>query len=253
MAGVVASKVRKQRANSNPGQVREQRSEEETFKKRQIKILNAQLQGYSNTEVPRFQVPHLMQTQKEGVSYVILYLGLGVMALGLVVTVVGSGDKGFQTLELKLVGPSLIVCGVLLAILQIVLCNFPALEKLCCDQKDESEQLLPEEDLQESRQMRRKFWRPGRERELSRPVESRVQDKREESVRPIIKSTRVKVANGGFPCRNNSWEESFPFSSLGGDETFTDMRGRDFTRRAQSMSNCETILNSCDLVVQANC
>ena len=70
MAGVVASKVRKQRANSNPGQVREQRSEEETFKKRQIKvidqlvlkqlslsknfqILNAQLQGYSNSEVPR--------------------------------------------------------------------------------------------------------------------------------------------------------------------------------------------------------
>ena len=42
-----------------------------------------------------------------------LYIGLGLGAVGLVVTVVGLGDKGFQTLELKVVGPSVIGLGIL--------------------------------------------------------------------------------------------------------------------------------------------
>ena len=44
-----------------------------------------------------------------------LYIGLGLGAVGLVVTVVGLGDKGFQTLELKVVGPSVIGLGVLVS------------------------------------------------------------------------------------------------------------------------------------------
>ena len=43
-----------------------------------------------------------------GGSYIILYIGLGMVAVGLVITFVGLGDKGFKTLELQLVGPSLI-------------------------------------------------------------------------------------------------------------------------------------------------
>ena len=46
-----------------------------------------------------------------GVGNVILYCGLGMIAVGLVITVVGLGDKGFHTLELKLVGPIIVVCG----------------------------------------------------------------------------------------------------------------------------------------------
>ena len=40
------------------------------------------------------------------------------VAVGLVITFVGLGDKGFKTLELQLVGPSLIGCGFVFAILQ---------------------------------------------------------------------------------------------------------------------------------------
>ena len=34
----------------------------------------------------------------------VLYVGLGMVAIGLVITFVGLGDKGFQTVELKLIG-----------------------------------------------------------------------------------------------------------------------------------------------------
>lgn len=37
-----------------------------------------------------------------------LYVGLGTVALGLVIVFVGTGEKGFKTVELRLIGPSLI-------------------------------------------------------------------------------------------------------------------------------------------------
>lgn len=37
-----------------------------------------------------------------------LYVGLGTVALGLVIAFVGTGEKGFKTVELRLIGPSLI-------------------------------------------------------------------------------------------------------------------------------------------------
>ena len=40
------------------------------------------------------------------------------IAIGLVITFVGLGDKGFKTLELKLIGPSLVGCGVFFALLR---------------------------------------------------------------------------------------------------------------------------------------
>ena len=58
---------------------------------------------------------------------VILYVGLGMVCIGLIITFVGIGDKGFQTLELKLIGPSLVGCGVFFALLREVqsYCNQP--------------------------------------------------------------------------------------------------------------------------------
>lgn len=38
----------------------------------------------------------------------ILYVGLGTIALGLVIFCTGTGEKGFKTVELRLIGPSLI-------------------------------------------------------------------------------------------------------------------------------------------------
>merc|ERR1719422_2632386 len=62
---------------------------------------------------------------------VVLYVGLGMIAIGLVITFVGIGDKGFRTLELKLVGPSLVACGAFFAFLRILFCTIPSCCKSC--------------------------------------------------------------------------------------------------------------------------
>jgi hypothetical protein len=56
---------------------------------------------------------------------VLLYIGLGMMAVGLVITFVGLGEKGFKTTELQMIGPGLVGGGVILAILRILLCLVP--------------------------------------------------------------------------------------------------------------------------------
>ncbi|XP_026729521.1 uncharacterized protein LOC113495123 [Trichoplusia ni] len=59
----------------------------------------------------------------------LLYAGLGTLALGLVVYFVGTGDKGFKTPALRLVGPSLIIAGLACCVLRIFFCIFA---KPCC-------------------------------------------------------------------------------------------------------------------------
>ncbi|CAH0667121.1 unnamed protein product [Chilo suppressalis] len=59
----------------------------------------------------------------------LLYAGLGILALGLVVYFVGTGDKGFKTPALRLVGPSLIITGLACCLLRIMFCIFA---KPCC-------------------------------------------------------------------------------------------------------------------------
>jgi len=78
---------------------------------------------------------------------VILYVGLGMVCIGLVITFVGICDKGFQTLELKLIGPSLVGCGVFFALLRILFCTVPAVCNgcfggCCRNKNDEKEKLL---------------------------------------------------------------------------------------------------------------
>ena len=51
----------------------------------------------------------------------ILYIGIGLLATGLVITaLVGLEDRGFTAVELKLIGPGLVVCGMFLAVLRIL-------------------------------------------------------------------------------------------------------------------------------------
>ena len=57
--------------------------------------------------------PYLKDTEV-GLN-IFLYLGLGMVAIGLVLTVVGVGEKGFRTLEMRLLGPALMVEGIVLA------------------------------------------------------------------------------------------------------------------------------------------
>ncbi|XP_022231916.2 uncharacterized protein LOC111080547 isoform X1 [Drosophila obscura] len=55
-----------------------------------------------------------------------LYVGLGTVALGLVIAFVGTGEKGFKTVELRLIGPSLIGIGLICCILRILFCICPS-------------------------------------------------------------------------------------------------------------------------------
>ncbi|XP_018795139.1 PREDICTED: uncharacterized protein LOC108972789 [Bactrocera latifrons] len=55
-----------------------------------------------------------------------LYVGLGTIALGLVIAFVGTGEKGFKTVELRLIGPSLIGLGFVCCMLRILFCICPS-------------------------------------------------------------------------------------------------------------------------------
>ncbi|XP_014480519.1 PREDICTED: clock-controlled protein 8-like [Dinoponera quadriceps] len=52
----------------------------------------------------------------------VLYAGLGTTALGLIISFVGTGEKGFLSPELRLVGPSLLCAGLLCCLFRILLC-----------------------------------------------------------------------------------------------------------------------------------
>ncbi|XP_069984488.1 uncharacterized protein [Penaeus vannamei] len=66
--------------------------------------------------------------RQTGVVNIVLYVGLGLIALGLIITFVGLGEHGFKSPELRLIGPSLIGCGFLFALLRLFFCSAPA----CC-------------------------------------------------------------------------------------------------------------------------
>ena len=77
-----------------------------------------------------------MQMDDGGTGDIVLYCGLGMIMVGSVITVVGLGDKGFQTLELKLVGPIVVVGGCVLTLVCILICTLPTVRcwKLrCCE------------------------------------------------------------------------------------------------------------------------
>ncbi|XP_023325709.1 uncharacterized protein LOC111699301 [Eurytemora carolleeae] len=58
---------------------------------------------------------------------ILLYTGLGMISIGLIITCVGIGDKGFSTIQLKLMGPALVGSGLTLALIRILLCTYPSL------------------------------------------------------------------------------------------------------------------------------
>jgi len=81
-----------------------------------------------------------------GSANIILYVGLGMISIGLIITFVGLGDKGFRTLELKLIGPSLVGCGAFFAILRVLFCTVPSCCRACCKccrkKPDDTEELI---------------------------------------------------------------------------------------------------------------
>ena len=158
-----------------------------------------------------------------GKGNVILYIGLGMMAVGLVITFVGLGDKGFKTLELKLIGPSLVGCGMFFALLRILYCTVPACGKTCCGRNEETEKLLNEELLVEEQSVNRNVVSsPGNNKHDSAVIRPRVTNQKhipevKDSLRPRLKAARQKTKNGlnGGPCYRSRQDvvENFSFSS----------------------------------------
>ena len=76
----------------------------------------------------------------------ILYLGLGLIAIGLVITTVGAGDKGFKTFELRVVGPSIVTCGFVFVVIRVLICTVTPDNCKCCTclnkTEEESEKLI---------------------------------------------------------------------------------------------------------------
>ncbi|XP_059475237.1 uncharacterized protein LOC132196528 isoform X2 [Neocloeon triangulifer] len=60
---------------------------------------------------------------------VVLYIGLGLVCIGMVISFVGLGEKGFKTAELRLIGPSLLTAGAFFCLLRVFFCTCPA---ACC-------------------------------------------------------------------------------------------------------------------------
>ena len=76
--------------------------------------------------------------------------------VGLIVTVVGLGDKGFLSIELKLIGPITVVCGGILSCVRILACT-----KTC---RQCSEMCRNSKEVQSDNQIlaRQAIERPGR-------------------------------------------------------------------------------------------
>lgn len=233
MAGIVASKVRKQRA------LKENKEGDEEMKKRQIKIpvgppgaRQYPGQGKGRTSrVPAIPSDLDRFSDEEGSGNVILYVGLGMVAVGLVITFVGLGDKGFKTLELKLIGPILVGGGLFFALLRILYCMVPLWGKSCCDRHEESENLLKNEEFVEEHQVITKalhkkgnVFSDHQEQVLIRPRVVRVhnflpacEEGVENSFRPRLKPARQKlknVPNGGHMSRDGGDRLSGSSSSV---------------------------------------
>lgn len=77
--------------------------------------------GGSSEEEDFFDVYH-----QSAAANALLYVGLGTVAIGAVIFFVGTGEKGFKTLELRLIGPTLVACGLLCCLVRVLLCACPS-------------------------------------------------------------------------------------------------------------------------------
>ena len=69
-------------------------------------------------------------------------------AIGLIMSFVGLGERGFKTLELKLIGPCLLGCGLSLVVFQVVYCMLPSWSKGHSQSKDIPKKIRNDDAIQ---------------------------------------------------------------------------------------------------------
>ncbi|XP_045597098.1 uncharacterized protein [Procambarus clarkii] len=135
--------------------------------------------------------------RQTGVVNIVLYVGLGLISLGLIITFVGMGEHGFKSPELRLIGPSLIGCGFLFCLLRLFFCSTPACCAFCCRKSeplDEKALLSPSretlaEDSSEGQQQ------PQPQHRLLHPLEKPKQrHQQEEEVHHATRITSMPAA-----------------------------------------------------------
>jgi hypothetical protein len=180
------------------------------------------------------------------------------VAVGLVITFVGLGDKGFKSIELQLVGPSLVGCGLIFALLQILYCTLPSFGKSCCAQNEDSEKLLRNEELLVDYQIKNNYQING----VVKPSRNVVgdnsanfvnvipeSDEMVDNLRPILKTARNNSMNGGPDNRSRQdWREEFsfssPLSSFGDGVVKLAPRNPHLEGSTKNLRNGDIILNS---------
>ena len=70
----------------------------------------------------------------------VLYLGLGMVMVGLVITGVGLGEKGFKSIEFKVVGPVIVSSGGILGAVRILACLVPYYRSKKSDSQEQKKQ-----------------------------------------------------------------------------------------------------------------
>ena len=167
-----------------------------------------------------------------GSGDMILYIGLGMMAVGLVITFVGLGDKGFKTLELKLIGPSLVGCGMFFALLRILYCTMPSYGKNCCGRNEEYEKLLKNEELLAELNENKFIRNMNRNRGVNPinddnlVVRSRVTHQQNTilecwevgdgfrpRLKPLIQEQKISLNGGPYSRQSKEFEDNSSFSS----------------------------------------
>ena len=140
----------------------------------------------------QFRSPSSSSPYKQNVLLnLVLYVGLGIVTLGMIFVALGEGEKGFKSQHLKMVGPAMIVVGLLLALIWIFILMLP----FCLDKSELGRRMMT---------WGRRADKTGRQQKKKNP-EQRMQkpNKRiERNANPTKDTKKIPEINISFDADN---------------------------------------------------
>ena len=85
-----------------------------------------------------------------GLCDFLLYTGIILLMIGLILSVLGLGEKGFTSAELRMVGPVIVFTGLILALARIFSCAFNCSGLRHVKEPEEKESLIIDENWDDS-------------------------------------------------------------------------------------------------------
>uniref|UniRef100_A0A8D8T161 Uncharacterized protein n=1 Tax=Cacopsylla melanoneura TaxID=428564 RepID=A0A8D8T161_9HEMI len=96
---------------------------------------------------------HLQIQQQSGVINLLLYIGLCIISLGLIISFVGTGEKGFKTNELRMIGPCLLLVGCIFCGLRVLFCFCRVNQILCWKKSNLQQQIIKNQQSKQAKLM----------------------------------------------------------------------------------------------------